>query len=106
MADEPTSPGKTEPMRWPVVTLMAGAFALAAGSAIAWVDTRPNWDDTGVTVGALLLAAGLAAVLGLRWWVAALLVGCPIVLLEHRSAGWGILVALTFTTTCSAPRCR
>jgi hypothetical protein len=77
--------------------LATGTLALAAGAAVAWLDTRPSWDDAGVTAGALLLAALLAAVLGLRWWLAVVLVASPIVALEWRSAGWGILVALAFT---------
>jgi hypothetical protein len=51
-------------------------------AGIAWVDTRPSWDDTGVTVGALLLAAGFATGAGLRWWAAALLVAAPIFVAE------------------------
>jgi len=34
-------------------------FLLAefTGLAIAWIDTQPNWDDTGITVSLVLLAA-------------------------------------------------
>jgi hypothetical protein len=76
---------------------MLGGLALVAGAAIAWVDSRPNWDDTGITVGALFLCSGFAAFLGLRWWVSAVLVACPLILVEFRSAGWGLLVALALT---------
>jgi hypothetical protein len=85
-----------------LATLLAGLLAVAVGCGIAWVDTRPSWDDAGVTAGALLLGGGLAAFLGLRWWLAALLVACPIVLAEHRSAGWSILLMLGFATAGSA----
>ena len=78
--------------------IAAGALALAVGCAIAWVDTRPNWDDTGVTAGVLFLAGGLSAALGLRWWLAILLVAGPMVLVEHRSAGAGIVLAPLITT--------
>jgi hypothetical protein len=71
-------------------------FAVVAGAAIAWVDTRPGWDDTGVTAGVLFVAGGLAAFLGVRWWISALLVACPIILAELRGAGWGLLAALVF----------
>ncbi len=37
------------------------AAAVAVGLLIAWVDSRPNWDDTGILVGAILLALGGAA---------------------------------------------
>ena len=33
--------------------------ALAIGGGIAYVDSRPNWDDTGVTVAAILLVTGI-----------------------------------------------
>jgi hypothetical protein len=68
-------------------TVVIGTFALAVGCGIAWVDTRPTWDDGGVTAAALQLAGGLAAVLRLRWWLAALLVAGPIAFAECRSAG-------------------
>ncbi len=77
--------------------LIIAALAVTIGAGIAWVDTRPTWDDTGVTAGALLLAAGLAAGAGLRWWGAALLVAAPIFVAELSSAGWGILISLAFT---------
>jgi hypothetical protein len=37
--------------------LLAGALVL--GLALALVDSRPGWDDTGVSAGALLVAAAL-----------------------------------------------
>jgi hypothetical protein len=77
--------------------LILAALAVTMGAGVAWVDTRPTWDDTGVTVGMLLLAAGFAAGVGLRWWAAALLVAAPILVAELPSAGWGISVSLAFT---------
>jgi hypothetical protein len=47
--------------------------AVVLGLAIAWVDTRPGWDDTGITAFALAGAAGLVTLLGLKWWLAAAL---------------------------------
>jgi len=81
--------------------LTIAAVAVVAGLAIAWVDSRPTWDDTGVTAGALLLAAAFAAGAGLRWWGAALLVAAPILLAELRSAGAGVSVSLAFTAAGS-----
>ena len=43
---------------WP-----AWLAAVAAGSAIAWVDSRPGWDATGITVGTILLVSA-----SLAWW--------------------------------------
>lgn len=78
------------------VGLIASVGAMAAGSAIAWVDSRPNWDDTGVTAALLLIGGGLSAGAGLPWWLATLLVGGPVVVLEFRGAGWGIVIAPAF----------
>ncbi len=52
------------------------AVALAIGLLIAWVDSRPTWDDAGVTAGAIFL---VAAVFGVahpaRAWLWALALG-------------------------------
>src|SRR5579871_6862609 len=37
--------------------LLLGAIAL--GLAIAWVDSRPRWDDTGITVGVLFITSAI-----------------------------------------------
>ncbi len=34
-------------------------LAAAVGLLIAWVDSRPTWDDTGVTAGMIFLTAAL-----------------------------------------------
>lgn len=44
-----------------LITLSAAA--LAVGCGIAWMDSRPHWDDTGVTAASLLLSALLSAIL-------------------------------------------
>jgi hypothetical protein len=74
------------------ITKLAGALALGAGCAIAWMDTRPSWDDTGVTAGALLVVSGLASFAGVRWWLAALLVAGPLLAAEIRGIGWGAVL--------------
>jgi hypothetical protein len=52
------------------------AVAVLAGLFSAWVDARPNWDDTGILVGGLLLVSGLLTLLGgRRPWLIALAVG-------------------------------
>jgi hypothetical protein len=52
------------------------AIALLAGIAITGLDSRPGWDDTGITAGLILLTT---AILGMlmppRAWLWALLVG-------------------------------
>jgi hypothetical protein len=52
------------------------AVATAAGLVVAWIDSRPGWDDTGITAALLVLAAAaIAAFAGRRPWLWALLVG-------------------------------
>lgn len=52
------------------------APAVITGLAIAWIDSRPHWDDAGITAGLLLLGSGLLG-LGMtrRAWMIALAVG-------------------------------
>lgn len=50
--------------------------AIALGMAIAWMDSRPHWDDDGITAGCLLLSAGLLGLIGPRRpWLWALGIG-------------------------------
>ncbi len=50
--------------------------AVIVGLAIAWVDSRPHWDDSGITAGALLLSAGVLGLIGPRRpWLWALGIG-------------------------------
>jgi hypothetical protein len=52
------------------------AAAVLAGLFSAYVDSRPNWDDTGILAGGLLLVSGLLTLLGHRKpWLIALAVG-------------------------------
>jgi hypothetical protein len=60
------------------------AIVLAAGVAIAWMDTRPHWDDTGVTAGALLVLAAAGAIAGVKPWWSALLAILPLLAAEAR----------------------
>jgi hypothetical protein len=78
--------------------VIATGVALAAGISIAAVDSRPGWDDTGLTVGALLVCAAVAAAIGgSRPWLWAILVGAWLPLLEVPASGSpDSLVALAF----------
>lgn len=52
------------------------ALAVLTGICIAFVDSRPTWDDTGITAGAMLLSSGLFTLLGYRRpWLIALAIG-------------------------------
>jgi hypothetical protein len=51
-------------------------MAVALGMAIAYVDSRPNWDDAGITAFSMLLCAGLLGLIGpQRPWLWALGIG-------------------------------
>jgi hypothetical protein len=88
-------PQKRAQRRWSTRVLLASALTLGAGLVIAWVDTRPHWDDTGVTAGALMLAAAAASLFGVAPWLAAALVAGP-VLVAEISANFGVLLAIPF----------
>lgn len=52
------------------------ALAVLTGLFIAYVDSRPTWDDSGITAGAILLSSGLITLLGFRRpWLIALAIG-------------------------------
>jgi hypothetical protein len=73
--------------------LLGSVLAVCAGLAIAWIDTRPHWDDTGITVGALLIATALISLLRVPPWLVALLVAAPMLIAELPS-GLGVLIAI------------
>ena len=50
--------------------------AIIFGLLIAWVDTRPTWDDTGITAATIIIVTAiLGAVMTKRVWIWALAVG-------------------------------
>lgn len=73
-------------------------MAIAVGLSLGYIDSRPAWDDTGITAGLLFV---VTATLGLlapqRPWVWALCVGAwiPIFGIATRS-NYGSLMALAF----------
>ncbi len=74
------------------------ALALGIGLAVGWIDSRPAWDDAGVTAGLLVVGAALvAAIDGRRAWLWTLLVGAPLALIEVPATGSAApLVGLLF----------
>jgi len=84
---------------------LGALFAVVAGVAIAWVDSRPGFDATAITVLALVIAAAVGVVIaGARGVGPALLigvlVGAWIPLLElGGSPGAASLAALGFAVT-------
>ena len=75
--------------------LTALALTLCAGIAIACLDTRPQWDDTGITAAALMSAAAAGSFAKVPPWMAAALVAGPILVAEI-SGGGGVLLAIPF----------
>ena len=70
--------------------------AIIAGAAIAWIDSRPTWDDTGISVLMILVAA---AVFGFftseKPWLTALAISTWIPLFGILSThNFGSLLAL------------
>jgi len=67
---------------------MLFALAVLMGILIAFVDSRPTWDDTGITAGMMLLSSGLFTLLGHRRpWLIALAVGLWTPLYETYLSG-------------------
>jgi len=70
------------------VEMLAVAAGVVIGCAIGYVDSRPAWDDTGITVGAVVLSAALlSAIAPQRALVTALAVGLPVVVLNVLASG-------------------
>jgi hypothetical protein len=68
--------------------VIVGLLALVSGLVIGFVDSRPTWDDTGITVGALVLSAGLLSLVRPRsWWRTGPLVGLPVPVFNYFSTG-------------------
>ena len=85
-------------------TLLAIVIALVAGLGVASLDSRPGWDDTGITAGLLIVGAALAAaVSGRSPWLWAILVGIWIPAIEIPASGaTASLVALVFAAIGAA----
>ena len=77
--------------------------AVVAGLGIAWLDSQPGWDDTGVTAAGLALAALIAVLIEgsgrpLRAAAIAVLVGIWIPIFEIAAPGtYGTLLSFVFS---------
>ena len=74
------------------------ATGVITGLFLAYIDSLPTWDDTGILVGGLLLVSGLLTLLGHRRpWLIALAVGLWIPLHDiYLSHDFRMLVVLLF----------
>lgn len=82
----------------PPMTRFLLPLSVLLGLAIAWIDSRPAWDDAGITAGALFLtSAALGFAVPKRAWLWALGVGIWLPLHAIVAGGhWDMLVTLAF----------
>lgn len=67
----PTRPATSPGLQWILL-----AIGVVAGLLLAYLDSLPRWDDSGIIAGGLLLVSGLLTLLGHRQpWLIALAVG-------------------------------
>ncbi len=71
-------------------------LAVSCGAVITYIDTRSNWDDTGITAMAILVASGAFAFASpSRWWLWAIAVGLWIPIIGiMRGQNFASLLAL------------
>lgn len=78
--------------------LVFPAVAFLIGLGIGYVDSRPTWDDAGITAGAVfLVAAVLAAARPGVFWLTGLAVGLPVFAMNavlRSNYGSGLVVAV------------
>ena len=77
-------------------TVILFALALAWGGLITFVDSRSTWDDTGITVGTLLVISTMFGFVGPKHpWLWALALGIWIPLLSIvRTQNYAAILAL------------
>ncbi len=70
--------------------------AVCFGAVITYIDSRPNWDDTGITAMAILLTCvAFAFFAPNRWWLWAIAVGLWIPVLGIvRTQNFAAILAL------------
>lgn len=78
-----------------LLRVISAAVVLGAGVAIAWVDTRPTWDDTGVTAMAVMAVAAVGSLARVPAWLATVCAVGPLLVAEI-SGGQGVLLAVPF----------
>lgn len=82
------------------LTLVVVTLALTVGAAIGYVDSRPTWDDTGITAGSVFLAAAILATPRPRAaWLVGLAVGTPVLAFNavlHGTFESAVALAIAF----------
>jgi hypothetical protein len=68
--------------------VVSRVLALVIGAVIGFIDSRPHWDDTGVTAAMVLLSAAVLAGIWPRLhWQLACCIAIPIVLFNLVTTG-------------------
>jgi hypothetical protein len=79
-------------------SIVPPVIALLIGAGIGYVDSRPAWDDAGITAGMVFLtAAVLAGVRPRTFWVSGLAAGLPVFVMNailHSNFGSGLAVGV------------
>jgi uncharacterized membrane protein (DUF441 family) len=80
-------------MKWNSRQTAVLILALVSGMMICWIDTRPAWDDTGITVGLILITSAiLGTIEPKRAWLTAIAVGLWLPL-------WNIVFSGTYASS-------
>lgn len=75
-------------------------LAVMAGCIIGWIDSRPNWDDTGITVVLVMLSSvGLGWVFPRYFWlwgfiIGGIIVGLNVVVSNNYQSIAALVIAL------------
>lgn len=82
-------------------TLRLAALVLTAcaiGCGIGYIDSRPTWDDAGVTAGALLMSGVVVGAVMPRWaWLSGLALGVPVFIINvalHGNYGSALAIVV------------
>ena len=80
-------------------SLIVPAIGFLVGLSIGYIDSRPTWDDAGITAGAVFLAAAVLAAARPRvFWLTGLAVGIPVLgmnVVLHSSYGSAIAIGIS-----------
>ena len=86
-------------------TLIVVAVGLVTGLGIGYIDSRPTWDDTGITVAAVaLVALALGAARPGAFWLAGLAVGVPVLAMDvllHSNYGAALAVVIALVAAAA-----
>ena len=59
-------------------------FAVSAGCLIGWIDSSPRWNDTGITIGMIVLSSFAFGIMARRRiWLFALVIGLLVTLFNY-----------------------